>query len=107
MVPAMHSLGHEGNGFMLTFEEGPHRVLLRVMLPQATPESEIFERAMIDRIPLDELGAGLVGAGGRLVLLGDAAHAMHSGPGQGGRMGFEVGCPVCLHCCCYLHSLLA
>lgn len=45
---------------------------------------------MIDRIPLDELGAGLVGAGGRMVLLGDAAHAMHSGPGQGGRMAFEV-----------------
>jgi 2-polyprenyl-6-methoxyphenol hydroxylase-like FAD-dependent oxidoreductase len=45
---------------------------------------------MIDRIPLDELGAGLVGAGGRLVLLGDAAHAMHSGSGQGGRMAFEV-----------------
>ncbi|KAL6761566.1 hypothetical protein V8C86DRAFT_2531749 [Haematococcus lacustris] len=56
---------------------------------QATPEADIFERAMLDRIPLDELGAGLSGAGGRLLLLGDAAHAMHSGPGQGARMAFE------------------
>jgi 2-polyprenyl-6-methoxyphenol hydroxylase-like FAD-dependent oxidoreductase len=56
---------------------------------------------MIDRIPLDELRTGLVGAGGRLVLLGDAAHAMHSGPAQGARMGFEVGGNT-LHCivCC-------
>jgi hypothetical protein len=54
---------------------------------------------MIDRIPLDELGAGLVGAGGRLVLLGDAAHAMHSGPGQGGRMAFEVRCMQVLPAC--------
>jgi 2-polyprenyl-6-methoxyphenol hydroxylase-like FAD-dependent oxidoreductase len=57
---------------------------------QATPESDIFERAMIDRLPLDDLHASLVGAGGQLVLLGDSAHAMHSGPGQGGRMAFEV-----------------
>ncbi|GFH12919.1 uncharacterized protein HaLaN_08700, partial [Haematococcus lacustris] len=56
---------------------------------QATPEADIFERAMLDRIPLDELCAGLSGAGGRLLLLGDAAHAMHSGPGQGARMAFE------------------
>ncbi|GFH18292.1 zeaxanthin epoxidase, chloroplastic [Haematococcus lacustris] len=60
-----------------------------VQVVQATPEADIFERAMLDRIPLDELGAGLSGAGGRLLLLGDAAHAMHSGPGQGARMAFE------------------
>jgi hypothetical protein len=62
---------------------------------QATPESAIFERAMLDRVPLDELvppGSGrraLSTASGRLVLLGDAAHAMHSGPGQVGRASVD------------------
>ncbi|KAL6758981.1 hypothetical protein V8C86DRAFT_2585754 [Haematococcus lacustris] len=68
-------------------EEAGYEDVARVV--QATPEADIFERAMLDRIPLDELGAGLTAAGGRLLLLGDAAHAMHSGPGQGGRMAFE------------------
>lgn len=56
---------------------------------QATPESIIFERALSDRIPLDQLEATMVSPGGRVVLLGDAAHAMHTGPGQGARMAFE------------------
>jgi 2-polyprenyl-6-methoxyphenol hydroxylase-like FAD-dependent oxidoreductase len=55
---------------------------------QATPESAIFERAMYDRVPLDELPGnrhnGMVSAGGRVFLLGDAAHAMYPGPGQVG-----------------------
>lgn len=74
----------------------------------ATPEEAIFERAMLDRVPLDELDVGGTGStdgsstGGtvvqrmysrdaRVVLIGDAAHAMHSGPGQGARTAFEVG----------------
>jgi hypothetical protein len=69
-------------------------VLLGTIL-QATPESDILERAMLDRIPLDQLGAGLVGPGGRLVLVGDTAHTMHSGPGQGGRMASEVSRASC------------
>jgi hypothetical protein len=77
---------------MLTCDRSPTCPVASDTLPQATPESEIFERATIDRVPLDELGAGMVGAGGRLVLLGDAAHAAHNGPGQGARMAFEVGC---------------
>lgn len=52
---------------------------------EATPESSIYERAMLDRVPLESWGS----PGGRVVLLGDAAHAMHSGPGQGARTAFE------------------
>jgi 2-polyprenyl-6-methoxyphenol hydroxylase-like FAD-dependent oxidoreductase len=40
---------------------------------------------MWDRLPLPAWSA----AGGRVVLLGDAAHAMYSGPGQGARTAFE------------------
>ena len=72
---------------------------------QATPEEAIFERAMLDRIPLDELPpspaavqvqqgarvhAGPSSKGCRVVLLGDALHAAHTGPGQGARAAFEV-----------------
>jgi len=62
---------------------------LPLRIVQATPESAIFERGLLDRVPLDELGAGLASAGGRVLLLGDAAHAMHPGPGQGARTAFE------------------
>lgn len=40
-----------------------------------TDESAIFERATWDRLPLKSWSA----AGGRVVLMGDAAHAMYSG----------------------------
>eukprot|EP00879_Flechtneria_rotunda_P016255 GHRR01017007.1.p1 GENE.GHRR01017007.1~~GHRR01017007.1.p1 ORF type:complete len:385 (+),score=114.10 GHRR01017007.1:670-1824(+) len=52
---------------------------------EATDESAIYERAMLDSLPLPKW----TGAGGRVVLLGDAAHAMYTGPGQGARMAFE------------------
>jgi 2-polyprenyl-6-methoxyphenol hydroxylase-like FAD-dependent oxidoreductase len=52
---------------------------------EATDESAIYERAMWDRLPLPCWSA----AAGRVVLLGDAAHAMYSGPGQGARTAFE------------------
>lgn len=52
---------------------------------RATPESLIFERALYDRLPLSRWSS----PGGRLLLLGDAAHAMHPGPGQGARSAFE------------------
>ncbi len=56
---------------------------------QATPESLIFERGIYDRVPLDELGAKLTSPNGRVILLGDAAHAMHSSTGLGARMAYE------------------
>ena len=40
-----------------------------------TDESAIYERATWDRLPLKSWSA----AGGRVVLMGDAAHAMYSG----------------------------
>ncbi|PNH10702.1 Zeaxanthin epoxidase, chloroplastic, partial [Tetrabaena socialis] len=52
---------------------------------EATPEASIFERALYDRLPLGRWAS----PGGRVVLLGDAAHAMHPGPGQGARSAFE------------------
>ncbi|KAG2450909.1 hypothetical protein HYH02_004741 [Chlamydomonas schloesseri] len=56
-----------------------------VPLVAATPESSIFERALYDRLPLDDWAA----PGRRVVLLGDSAHGMHPGPGQGARTAFE------------------
>lgn len=44
---------------------------------EATDESAIYERATWDRLPLDKWSA----ADGRVLLLGDAAHAMYSGEG--------------------------
>jgi len=52
---------------------------------EATDEAAIFERATWDRVPLSSWSA----AGGRVLLMGDAAHAMYSGPGQGARTAFE------------------
>ncbi len=57
---------------------------------QATPESSIYERAICDRLPLDELGVPMHSPkGGRVVLVGDAAHPLHPGLAQGARLAFE------------------
>eukprot|EP00897_Mesotaenium_endlicherianum_P007701 jgi/Mesen1/695/ME000109S_10908 len=52
---------------------------------EATEESLIFERRIMDRLPADRWSD----AGGHVVLLGDAAHAMYPGPGEGARTAFE------------------
>jgi 2-polyprenyl-6-methoxyphenol hydroxylase-like FAD-dependent oxidoreductase len=56
-----------------------------VQVVQETDESAIYERGMLDRLPLDSWST----ASSRVVLLGDAAHAMYAGPGQGARTAFE------------------
>jgi hypothetical protein len=47
---------------------------------------------MLDVLPV----RSWLSLGGRVALLGDAVHAMHSGPGQGARMAFEVS--ACVWC---------
>lgn len=59
-----------------------------------TDEDAIYERATWDRLPLKSWSA----AGGRVVLLGDAAHAMYSGRESWRRTSVNVCVCVCEHC---------
>ncbi|KAI5063100.1 hypothetical protein GOP47_0021647 [Adiantum capillus-veneris] len=52
---------------------------------EATDEKAIFERKIMNRLPLDKWSD----ADGSVLLIGDAAHAMYVGPGQGARTAFE------------------
>lgn len=57
--------------------------LLRAVF--STPESDIVEHRVTDRIPIDSWSS----SDGRVVLLGDAAHGMHPRLGQDARMTLE------------------
>ncbi|GAQ81821.1 zeaxanthin epoxidase [Klebsormidium nitens] len=59
---------------------------------ESTPEADIFERRLMANGPIDTW----LDADDRLVLLGDAAHAMHPGPGEGARQAFEDAHQLCL-----------
>ena len=50
-----------------------------------TLPSAVYERRLLDVPPMPRWS----GLGGRAVLLGDAAHAMHPGPGLGAQCAFE------------------
>nr|ABR16090.1 unknown [Picea sitchensis] len=57
---------------------------LRVAI-EATSEEIITERKMMDRLPINKWSD----ADGHVLLIGDAAHAQYTGPGQGARTAFE------------------
>ncbi|XP_024533500.1 uncharacterized protein LOC9636819 isoform X2 [Selaginella moellendorffii] len=57
---------------------------LRIAVEATSPEL-IYERRIIDNPPLESWSD----LDGRVLLIGDAAHAMHWGPGQGARTAFE------------------
>jgi salicylate hydroxylase len=88
-----HGNGHGGSGarhagikphVLSLLGEGPQWADLRATV-EATPAAAIYERRILDLPPLPAWSS----PSGRVVLLGDAAHAMHPGPGMGARSAFE------------------
>ncbi|CAI5460201.1 unnamed protein product [Closterium sp. Yama58-4] len=71
----------------------------------ATDPSNIFERWMMDRPPPKDSWSDSK-CGNRVVLMGDAAHAMHPGPGQGAQTAFEDAHQLCL-CLADIKDVLA
>ncbi|CAI6008820.1 unnamed protein product [Closterium sp. NIES-65] len=79
-----------------------HTVLQAVT---TTDPSNIYERWMMDRPPPKDSWSDSK-CGNRVVLMGDAAHAMHPGPGQGAQVAFEDAHQLCL-CLAEIKDMLA
>ncbi|CAI5461688.1 unnamed protein product [Closterium sp. Yama58-4] len=71
----------------------------------STHSGNIYERWMMDRPPPKDTWSDPK-CGNRVVLMGDAAHAMHPGPGQGAQIAFEDAHQLCL-CLTEIKDLLA
>jgi 2-polyprenyl-6-methoxyphenol hydroxylase-like FAD-dependent oxidoreductase len=88
-----HGNGHGGSGakypgikpYVISILcNSPQWADMRAIIQQ-TPDSAVYERRILDLPPLPAWSS----SSASVVLLGDAAHAIHPGPGMGARSAFE------------------